>query len=83
MTGPDPYVAAHLEEALARDPRVAEQGLHAAVEDGCIVVRGTVSTAERRAGIDAVGAEVAPGRQVRNEAEVADYPERPVPEVVV
>lgn len=76
------YVVAHLEEALARDPRVSEQGLHAAVEDGCVVVRGTVTTVERQAAIAAVAGDVAPDHPLRNEAEVADFPDRPEPEVV-
>ena len=76
------YVIAHLEEALAQDARVAEQGLHVSVEDGCVVVRGTVSTVERKAGIAAVVEAVTPDHPLRNEAEVADYPERPEPEVL-
>lgn len=81
-SGQSEYVVAHVEEALARDVRVAEQGLHVTVEDGCVVVKGTVSTVERRAAIAAVVEEVAPGHRLCNEAEVADYPERPDPEMV-
>ena len=45
------YAAAHAEEALAEDGRVAEQGLHVGVEDGHLVVSGVVSDEDRKASI--------------------------------
>lgn len=44
----DGYLAAHLEEALAEDGRVAEPGLHVQVAGERVVVSGTVSDAERK-----------------------------------
>ena len=42
------YLAAHLEEALTEDGRVAEPGLHVQVAGDRVVVSGTVSDAERK-----------------------------------
>jgi hypothetical protein len=64
------YLGAHLEETLATDPRVSEQGLHVEADAGVLVVRGTVSTPERLAAIDAVARESVPGVAVRNAVEV-------------
>ena len=44
----DSYLGAHLEEALAEDGRVAEQGLHVQVTGDRVVVSGTVSDPERK-----------------------------------
>lgn len=82
MTDPGTYIVAHVEEALARDPRVNEQGLHVTIVGDEVVVDGTVSTAERHGAIAAVAAEVAAGFAVRNHAVVADYHEEPDAEVV-
>lgn len=50
------YLAAHLEEALAEDGRVAEPGLHVQVVGDRVVVSGTVSDAEsKRAVADVLG----------------------------
>ena len=42
------YLVGHLEDSLARDPRVAEQGLHVAVSDerSTVTVTGTVTEAQ-------------------------------------
>jgi hypothetical protein len=64
------YVRAHLEESLATDPRVADQGTHVVIEHDSLVVLGTVSTRQRRAAIDDVVREVAPGVPVQNETTV-------------
>lgn len=42
------YLAAHLEEALAEDGRVAEPGLHVQVAGERVVVSGTVSDPQRK-----------------------------------
>ncbi len=75
VSGNETYMIGHLEEALARDPRVNEQGLHVEVDEGTFVVRGSVSTPERRAGVEAVAADLLPGHPLRNEVTVSDYPE--------
>ena len=76
------YLLAHVEEALAVDPRVSEQGLRASLEAGWLVVRGAVATDERRRAVALVAAEVAPDLRLRNRTEVAARPEPPEPEVV-
>ena len=50
------YLVGHLEDSLARDPRVAEQGLHVAVSDerSTVTVTGTVTEARRQAAITEV-----------------------------
>lgn len=49
MTEENPgYLAAHLEEALTEDGRVAEPGLHVQVDGERVVVSGTVSDQERK-----------------------------------
>ena len=50
----DGYLGAHLEEALAEDGRVAEQGLHVKVTADRVVVSGTVSDPERKAAVAAL-----------------------------
>ncbi|MGH8977430.1 MAG: BON domain-containing protein [Acidimicrobiia bacterium] len=64
------YVRAHLEEALATDPRVAEGGLHVAVAGDGLVVSGSVSTPARHRAVSAVASEVAQDFSVRNDTSV-------------
>lgn len=74
--GPTDYVVGHVEEALACDPRVNEQGLHVAVAGGRVFVTGTVSTQQRRDAVAAIVGELLPEHELRNEVTVsADYPE--------
>ena len=75
QTAPSDYLVGHVEEALACDPRVNEQGLHVAIAAGKVFVTGTVSTSERLDGVAAVVAELLPDFELHNEATVADYPE--------
>ncbi len=74
-SGNQTYMIGRLEEALACDPRVNEQGLHVDVDEGTFVVTGTVSTPERLAGVEAVAADLLSGYPLRNEVTVSDYPE--------
>jgi hypothetical protein len=69
------YARGHLEEALATDGRVSEQGLHVDAVGRTLVVRGTVSTPSRLAAIELVAAEAVPDRMVRNEAVVVPLDE--------
>ena len=69
------YLGAHLEEALATDPRVAEQGLHVDVVAEGLVVSGTVSTPDRHAAITSIARETVPDVAVRNHARVVDLVE--------
>jgi osmotically-inducible protein OsmY len=71
------YVRAHLEEALATDPRVTEGGLHVSVDGAELVVSGSVSTPLRRQAVTDVASEVAGEFTVRNATSVValDAPE--------
>ena len=68
--GPLTYLAAHVEEALAVDPRVGEQALHVHVHGDVLVIEGTAATEERRVGVDAVCADLFPEVRVRNRVTV-------------
>ena len=67
----DGYLAAHLEEALAEDGRVAEPGLHVQVAADRVVVSGTVSDPERQDAVAAVLGDLVDGRQVVDLTDVA------------
>ena len=72
MTGEgDGYLAAHLEEALAEDGRVAEPGLHVQVAADRVVISGTVTDTERKQAVVTVLGELVDGRQLVDLTEVA------------
>lgn len=82
---PPAYLVGHLEEALARDARVVEQGLRVAIEGepaATVVVTGTLTAPGRRRAIAEVIGDLLPGVAVRDETAVADYPEPPAAEDV-
>lgn len=74
---PSEYLVAHLEDALARDPRVTEQGLRVRYLDDppTVVVSGTVADPAHKRAVADVVRELVPGAAVRDETAVADYPE--------
>jgi len=80
VNGSDPaYEAEHVREALATDPRVNAPELRVRIGAGIVHVDGVVPTAERRAAIEAVVAELCPGFRVDDRTTIADYtPERGV-----
>lgn len=78
----DDYVAAHVQEALARDPRVNEPELEVQVVSRRVFVTGVVPTNERREAIEAVVREMSPDLVVENQTTVARYPEAGEPERV-
>jgi BRCT domain type II-containing protein len=69
------YLRGHLEEALATDGRVMEQGLSVRLDGETFVVTGIVSTPERCAAIDDVALDVAPAVVVRNHAQIVQLDE--------
>jgi len=75
QNSPADYLVGHLEEALARDPRVSEQGLHVAIAAGKVFVTGTVSTSERLDAVAEVVGELLPDYELHNEATTTEYPE--------
>ncbi len=74
---PAEYLVGHLEDALARDPRVTEQGLrvHVMGDPTTIVVTGTVVASDAKRAVVDVITELLPGVPVRDETRAADYPE--------
>jgi osmotically-inducible protein OsmY len=77
------YLVGKLQEALASDTRVNAQDIRVVVTGGRIHLLGEVCTAQRRAAVDAVVAEVLPGIPVRNELTLIDLlPGAPPPETI-
>ena len=64
------YLAQHLRDALAHDPRVAELGISVTVGPGEIHLSGEVTTEERRDAIATVSRELLPDHQIRNQVTV-------------
>ena len=75
--GGERYLPEHLHEALLADGRVGEQDLSVRADEHCIHVTGTVSTPARRAAIEIVIAELAPGWDLCNEVDVLDVADAP------
>jgi BON domain len=69
------YTAAHVQEALARDPRVSEPELEVQIVGGRVIVTGVVPTDERHEGVDAVVRESCPDLEVDNRTTVGRYPD--------
>jgi hypothetical protein len=66
------YNAGHVQDVLARDPRVAELALDVEVRGSTVVVEGVVHTLERREAVTTVVREALPGVEVDNRVEVSD-----------
>lgn len=71
------YAAAHLREALARDPRVNEPELQVTIVSGRVRVTGVVPTEERRAAVEEVARECCSGMEIENRTAVGRYPNAP------
>jgi hypothetical protein len=69
----DVYLAAHLQEHLAKDERVHELELRLSVIDGRILVEGVVPTAARQAAVRDVLVEACPDHLVDDRTSVASY----------
>jgi predicted nucleotidyltransferase len=68
--GDAPHLTAHLRERFAEDPRVNELNIETTFEEDELVLRGRVSTPERREAVAAVAAELLPGVAIVNEVVV-------------
>lgn len=66
----DRYEAAHLEQALAEDPAVAELGLRVTAVGGRLHLRGEVASPERRERACALVRSLEPDREVVDEITV-------------
>ncbi len=75
MTDRPEYLAARVQEALARDERVNEPELQVTVVAGRIRVTGVVPTEERRAAVDDVVRTCCGELEVENRTTVARYPD--------
>jgi osmotically-inducible protein OsmY len=73
--GSPEYLAQHIRDALATDPRVLELGLEVAVVGRTVVLRGSVATAAQRDAAVEVARELAPGAEILNDVEVPPAPE--------
>lgn len=71
----DPYLAEHVRDALTHDPRSVGLEFDVTQEGELVRVRGTVSTAERRAAAQEVLDELFADRAVRNELTVQEFRE--------
>lgn len=83
--GEDVYLAKQIEEAIADDERTAELGIHVDVRAGRVFLQGTVASAQRKATVEDVAAENAPGHEVVNEitvVDVADQKAKPTEETL-
>jgi osmotically-inducible protein OsmY len=69
------YTAAHVQETLARDPRVNEPELEVKVVHGRVFVTGVVPTEGRRTAVADVVRECCPGLEVENRTTVVRHEE--------
>jgi hypothetical protein len=67
-------LAARIKRRLAEDARTVEFGIDVDIRDNVIVLRGQVTTARRRALIEAVAREAASGLCIANDVVVAEPP---------
>lgn len=74
-TEPDPYLAEHVREALARDPRVGELGIDVEIAGDTATLRGTLASPERRQAVAEAVRELLPGHEVRDEMAAPILPE--------
>jgi hypothetical protein len=68
------YLVAHLQEILARDPRVNAPELRLSMgADDVVTVEGILPTSARRDAVEVVILEACPGVSVDNRATLADF----------
>jgi hypothetical protein len=67
---PVQYTAAHVHDALARDPRASDQSVDVRIADGQVFLTGDAASEAQRDAITAVVAELCPDLEVRNDVVV-------------
>lgn len=67
---PEQYLAARLRRALAEDPRTCELGVRVTVRGHNVLLSGDVTSADRRAELEAVIHDVAPELTVLDDVKV-------------
>lgn len=72
---PDPYLAEHLREALAQDPRVGAVGVGVQIAGDTVVLSGTLASPAQRTAAGDLAHELLPNHRIANEIAVADLPE--------
>ena len=65
------YLIAHIQQALATDPRTGELELDVRIAGGRLFLTGAVATRERCSAVEEVVREVAPGLDVANQLTVS------------
>ena len=69
------YVIAQVQEALARDPRTSELGIHVRVAGPAVFLSGAVASAEHGEAVVTVAREVVTGFEVRDDLTVSPWDE--------
>jgi osmotically-inducible protein OsmY len=75
---PDAYLAEHIRDALAQDPRLSELHVDITITPGKIFLTGSVASEERRAWLTKVVRDLLPDREVVNHTSIeapADEPD--------
>jgi hypothetical protein len=78
---PEPYLAEHVKDALANDPRLSELHVDVTITSGKVFLTGSVGSEERREALTAVVGEVLPDLEVVNHTTVEAPAGRPEPDV--
>lgn len=71
----DPYLVAHVRDALAHDPRLSELGVTIECAGQTVVLSGTLASLERQQAAADIVHDLLPDHEVRNETTVAELPE--------
>lgn len=74
-TDSDPYLAEHVREALAHDPRVSELGVAVEITGETVVLSGTLASPERQQAAADVVHDLLPDLKVQNETALQELPE--------
>ena len=74
------YLAERVHQAVTTDPRTTEQGVQVRVTEVEVFLSGEVASAERRAAVAEVAAEVVPGRRIHNDVTVVPLDGEHTPE---
>jgi osmotically-inducible protein OsmY len=69
------YLIEHVRQTVARDPRTNELDIHVVIEEGVVVLTGSVSTTQRHRALTDVVEELLPDHHIRNDTTVAVFPE--------
>jgi osmotically-inducible protein OsmY len=75
---PDSYVAEHIRDAMAQDPRLSELHVDITITSGKVFLTGSVASEERRANLTTVVRDLLPDREVVNHTSIeapADEPD--------